>query len=142
MQKNLTFTPPRIDIVWDGVSRAVANIGLNCASTAATYTAQAYNVSFEDLLSEDGELLRPAGQFFGAPIAIPVTVVGATATLLVSGIGALGQDDVRGWRLTATEGSAVKVLAFGRITSVGLNVAANQETSLNLVSGVTAVSCL
>ena len=141
MAKTLTFTPPRVDIVWDGQSQAVARVGLNCTNTAATYTAQAYSVSLADILDGEGHIAIPAGEFFGFPIAIPATVSGTVATLLVSGIGPLAQGAVRGWKLTATEGSAVKVLAFGRITSAGLNVTADQSASLNHVSGVTAVSC-
>lgn len=140
MAKTLTFTPPRVDIVWDGESKAVAHIGLNCISTAGTYVASVQDVS---LIGFDlgGTAAVQAGEFYGPAIPIPSTVVGTVATLLVSSIAPLRQGFVKGWKLTATEGGAVKVLAFGRITSAGLNVAADQSASLNYVSGVTAVYC-
>lgn len=138
MSKTITLAPARVDVVWDGQSKAVFKIGLSCASTAATFQAAARDVNF---VAESEEL--PLGAMYGSESIIPCTVVGTVATLQLPyvGYGAVVDGTIRGWKLTATEGGASRVLAFGRLTIPGLNVAKPQSESLNVVSGVTAVSC-
>lgn len=155
--RTVNFTPPKVDVNWDGESVASLTLGLNCTHTAATYQAFAWPVWAEsgsilvNLGSQDVEVpyesgernfavnLGNGGKMYVSDQTITTSVVGASATILFSGLNKSYAP--YGWRLRATVSGNHRVLAFGKLSVMDFNVDDRPSGSVNYVSGTTAAQC-
>lgn len=153
----LSFRPATFNVDWDGVSDAKATFELACWDTAASYSAVAYPVyssSGEEQCTVGGTTsqypyVRGQRVFaFGAAclqvelpaVTLPVTAANALATIRFSVITSVSY--AHAWRLTATKGTATRVIIDGRVTPFAQNpYAQSGGPSVSLVSGVTASGC-
>lgn len=155
--RTVNFTPPKVDVNWDGESVATLTLALNCTHTAATYQAFAWLVYAEsgslettiqgqkiELPYEAGERQFGIDPFSGTKVyygdqTITTSVVGASATILFSGLNK--SNAPYGWRLRATVSGNHRVLAFGKLSVMDFNVNDRPSGSMNYVSGTTAAQC-
>lgn len=159
---SLSFRPARYDIEWDGVSEAKASFELACGGTGVSYAAKAYRVFPEtgdnNCISTNNSdagnyvkgdrfwswdlnaLPNNCVKLFAGDITLPATVSSNVATIIFSSITATTH--AYAWQLTATKGTATRVVAAGKLEAVGLNPYAPGAGRISLVSGVTASGCL
>lgn len=152
---SLSFRPARYDVEWDGVSEAKASFALACQETGVSYAAKAYHVFEEDVSLVCGnnnpvEGFRGERRFtldcpanvrvFASDITLPSTVSGGAVSITFSAITAT--TNVYAWQLTATKGTATRIVIAGKLQAVGLNPYAPGAGRISLVSGVTASGCL
>ena len=151
----LSFRPAKFDIDWDGVSDAKASFQLACPDTAASYSSKAYAIfteSGEVGCNNGGSLsawsigeryFTVAGncaRTYATDIALPATVSSGIATIVFSGVSPT--TSTYAWQLTATKGTATRVVIAGKISPAGLNPYAQQGGGrISLVSGSTASGC-
>lgn len=152
----LSFRPATFNVEWDGVSDAKATFDLECWDAGASYSAVAYPVwsdSGVEVCSNNtaskythtrGQRLfyiNGACQQIDFPsVTLPVTAANSLATIRFSAITSVSY--AHAWRLTATKGTATRVVIEGRVTPYSQNPYANSGGStVSLVSGVTASGC-
>lgn len=152
---SLSFRPARYDVEWDGVSEAKASFEMACQGTGVSYSANAYRV-----FSESGSIgceglgqipyLRGARYWdlscpgniktFAADIALSATESGGVVSVVFSGV--TETEHVYAWQLTATKGTATRIVIGGKLEAVALNAYSGGAGRISLVSGVTASGCL
>ena len=152
---SLSFRPARYDVEWDGVSEAKASFELACQGTGVSYAAKAYRVFDEDgdIACENynaHEYVRgdrhwalscPTNtKIFAGDITLPTTVSGGAVSIVFSAITATTH--VYAWQLTATKGTATRIVVGGKLEAVSMNPYAAGAGRISLVSGVTASGCL
>lgn len=152
---SLSFRPARYDVEWDGVSEAKASFELACQGNGVSYAAKAYRV-FRDngsLVCEGsgpveyvrGERYYDLGcpgniRNFSPDITLPTAASGTSVSVTFSAI--TSTTHVYAWQLTATKGTATRIVIGGKLQAVGLNPYAAGAGRISLVSGVTASGCL
>ena len=163
--RTVSFAPPKINVEWDGESQATLQIGLNCASTGATYVVTAYRIFPSDgaieyevtIGGEPGERAQAdyeAGErrfdVEGGSASSPIksyasdstwtpSVSGTVASVAFSGLTASFAP--YSWRLKATVGGVARVLAFGKLSVTGFNPENTSAGVIDYVSGTTVTGC-
>lgn len=154
----LTFAPQTFDVVWDGQSRAKATFGVECFSTAATYSAYAYQVFETTLIDVCGfnttslfyvskgdrySYFDPQStacvRLFRANIPLSTTAANGSVSVLFSTL--TYTPAVYAWKLVSEKQNDTEVIVTGRITPSQFNPYTKTQPTNAIVSGITAGGC-
>jgi hypothetical protein len=161
----LSFAPARYNVKWDGTSEVKATFSLTCPDTAATYAAVAYGIHnssgsagfcpfftgttagnnppppYQYERGERVKYFNSSCQLVSvSDAAIPVTYSSGSVTLSFSSLTTTHA--THAWKLTATKGTASRVLIAGRIERESFDPYGAGGGTINLVSGTTAYKCI
>lgn len=154
----VTFAPQTFDVFWDGQSRAKATFGVECFSTAATYSAYAYqifettrievcpfntNSLFYEFKGDRYSFFEPQNtacvRLFRADIPLSTTAANGSVSVLFSTL--TYTPAVYAWKLVSQKQNDTEVLVTGRITPSGFNPYTKTQPTNAIVSGITAGGC-
>lgn len=154
----ITFAPQTFDVFWDGQSRAKATFGVECFSTAATYSAYAYqifettkievcalntntlfSISKGDRYSFFDPQTTACTRIFKPDIPLSTTAANGSVSVLFSTLTLTSV--VYAWKLVSQKQNDTEVLVTGRITPSAFNPYTKTQPTNAIVSGITAGGC-